>query len=115
MHAESLGLDLLSLPDHLHSTRPTLEPWTAVAFVAAATARLTVMTNVFGLPYRPPAVTAKMAETLDRLSGGRLVLGLGVGDYDPEFAAFGLAERTTGQKVAAPRPAGGPRSVPWPA
>jgi probable F420-dependent oxidoreductase len=101
VHAESLGFDLFSLPDHLHSGRPTLEPWTALAFVAAATKHLTVMTDVLGLPYRPPAVTAKMAETLDRLSGGRLVLGLGVGGYDPEFAAFGLAERTPGQKVAA--------------
>jgi alkanesulfonate monooxygenase SsuD/methylene tetrahydromethanopterin reductase-like flavin-dependent oxidoreductase (luciferase family) len=101
VHAESAGFDLFSLPDHLHSARPTLEPWTALAFVAAATERLTVMTNVLGLPYRPPAVTAKMAETLGRLSGGRLVLGLGVGGYDPEFAAFGLAERTPGQKVAA--------------
>jgi probable F420-dependent oxidoreductase len=101
VHAESIGFDLFSLPDHLHSGRPTLEPWTALAFVAAATERLTVMTNVLGLPYRPPAVTAKMAETLDRLSGGRLVLGLGVGGYDPEFEAFGLAERTPGQKVAA--------------
>jgi probable F420-dependent oxidoreductase len=101
VHAESLGFDLFSLPDHLHSGQPTLEPWTALAFVAAATQRLTVMTNVLGLPYRHPAVTAKMAETLDRLSGGRLVLGLGVGGYDPEFAAFGLAERTPGEKVAA--------------
>jgi alkanesulfonate monooxygenase SsuD/methylene tetrahydromethanopterin reductase-like flavin-dependent oxidoreductase (luciferase family) len=101
VHAESIGFDLFSLPDHLHSSRPTLEPWTALTFVAAATERLTVMTNVLGLPYRPPAVTAKMAETLDRLSGGRLVLGLGVGGYDPEFVAFGLAERTPGQKVAA--------------
>jgi probable F420-dependent oxidoreductase len=101
VHAESIGFDLFSLPDHLHSGRPTLEPWTALAFVAAATEGLNVLTNVLGLPYRPPAVTAKMAETLDRLSGGRLVLGVGVGGYDPEFAAFGLAERTPGQKIAA--------------
>jgi alkanesulfonate monooxygenase SsuD/methylene tetrahydromethanopterin reductase-like flavin-dependent oxidoreductase (luciferase family) len=101
VHAESAGFDLFSLSDHLHTGRPTLEPWTALAFVAASTERLTVLTNVLGLPYRPPAVTAKMAETLDRLSGGRLVLGLGVGGYDAEFAAFGLAERTPGQKVAA--------------
>jgi alkanesulfonate monooxygenase SsuD/methylene tetrahydromethanopterin reductase-like flavin-dependent oxidoreductase (luciferase family) len=42
-----------------------------------------------------------MSETLDRLSGGRLVLGLGTGGYDGEFEAFGLAQRTPGQKVAA--------------
>lgn len=101
VRAESLGFDLFSLPDHLHSDRPNLEPWTALAFAAAATKRLTLLPNVLGLPYRSPAVTAKMAETFDRLSGGRLVLGLGVGGYDPEFAAFGLAERTPGQKVAA--------------
>ena len=59
------------------------------------------MPNVLGLPYRAPAVTAKMAETLDRLSGGRLVVGLGTGGYDAEFAAFGLAQRTPGRKVAA--------------
>jgi alkanesulfonate monooxygenase SsuD/methylene tetrahydromethanopterin reductase-like flavin-dependent oxidoreductase (luciferase family) len=69
--------------------------------VASATDRITVLTNVLGVPYRAPAVTAKMAETLDRLSGGRLVLGLGVGGFDEEFAAFGLARRTPGEKVAA--------------
>jgi alkanesulfonate monooxygenase SsuD/methylene tetrahydromethanopterin reductase-like flavin-dependent oxidoreductase (luciferase family) len=89
------------MADHLHGAQPTLEPWTALTWVAAATERIGVMSNVLGLPYRTPAVTAKMAETLDRLSGGRLVLGLGVGGYDPEFSAFGLAERTPGQKVSA--------------
>jgi alkanesulfonate monooxygenase SsuD/methylene tetrahydromethanopterin reductase-like flavin-dependent oxidoreductase (luciferase family) len=101
VQAESLGFDLLSLPDHLHSSQPTLEPWTALAFAAAATDRITLLTNVLGLPYRSPAVTAKMAETSDRLSGGRLVLALGVGGYDPEFAAFGLGTRSPGEKVAA--------------
>jgi alkanesulfonate monooxygenase SsuD/methylene tetrahydromethanopterin reductase-like flavin-dependent oxidoreductase (luciferase family) len=100
-HAESLGFDLFSLPDHLHTDQPTAEPWTALAWVAAVTERITVMPNVLGLPYRAPAVIAKMAETLDRLSGGRLVLGLGVGGYDAEFSAFGLGERTPGQKVSA--------------
>lgn len=101
VRAESLGFDLFSLPDHLHSDQPTLEPWTALAFVAAATQRLVVMTNVLGAPYRSPAVTAKMAETFDRLSGGRLVLGLGSGGYDAEFSAFGLPERSPAEKVAA--------------
>lgn len=99
--AERLGFDLFALSDHLHSDRGTWEPWTALSFLAAATERITLATDVLGLPYRAPAVLAKMAETLDRLSHGRLVLGLGTGGYDAEFAAFGLSVRTPGQKVAA--------------
>jgi alkanesulfonate monooxygenase SsuD/methylene tetrahydromethanopterin reductase-like flavin-dependent oxidoreductase (luciferase family) len=99
--AESLGFDLFCVADHLHGAHPTPEPWTALSWIAAVTERIAVMPDVLGLPYRAPAVTAKMAETLDRLSGGRLVLGLGTGGYDGEFAAFGLAKRTPGQKVAA--------------
>ncbi|TAK70748.1 MAG: LLM class flavin-dependent oxidoreductase [Actinomycetota bacterium] len=99
--AEALGFDLFNVADHLNGDRPTLEPWIALAFVAAATRRLSVVSNVLGLPYRSPAVTAKMAETLDRLSGGRLVLGIGSGGYDAEFSAFGLPERTPGEKVNA--------------
>src|ERR1700728_2005879 len=104
-HAESLGYDVFSMPDHLHTDQPTAEPWTALTWVAAATQRLRVLPNVLGLPYRAPAVTAKMAETLDRLSGGRLILRLGLGGYDAEFSAFGLAQRTPGQKLAALREA----------
>lgn len=99
--AETLGFDLFSVADHLHGTQPTAEPWTALTWVAATTERIRVLTNVLGLPYRSPAVTAKMAETLDRLSGGRLALGLGTGGYDAEFTAFGLAQRSPGRKVAA--------------
>jgi probable F420-dependent oxidoreductase len=100
-HAESLGFDLFCVADHLHGSYPTPEPWTALTWITAVTESIAVMTNVLGLPYRAPAVTAKMAETLDRLSGGRLVLGLGTGGYDGEFEAFGLARRTPGQKVTA--------------
>jgi probable F420-dependent oxidoreductase len=100
-HAESLGFDLFCVADHLHGAYRTPEPWTALTWVAAVTEQIGVMTNVLGLPYRAPAVTAKMAETLDRLSGGRLVLGLGTGGYDGEFSAFGLSQRTPGQKVTA--------------
>src|SRR5580698_10256754 len=99
-HAESLGFDLFCVADHLHGANPTPEPWTALTWIAAVTSRIGVMTNVLGLPYRAPAVTAKMAENLSRLSSGRLVLGLGTGGYDAEFAAFGLAQRTPGRKVA---------------
>jgi alkanesulfonate monooxygenase SsuD/methylene tetrahydromethanopterin reductase-like flavin-dependent oxidoreductase (luciferase family) len=60
-----------------------------------------VAPNVLGLPYRNPAVTAKMAETLHRLSGGRLVLGLGAGGSNEEFQAFGLPVRSPKEKIDA--------------
>jgi probable F420-dependent oxidoreductase len=99
--AEALGFDFLSVTDHLHGDYPTFETWTFLTWAAAATERIGLATLVLGLPYRPPAVTAKMAESLDRLSGGRLILGLGGGGADAEFEAFGLAVRSPGQKVAA--------------
>ncbi|MDS0135831.1 MULTISPECIES: LLM class flavin-dependent oxidoreductase [unclassified Amycolatopsis] len=103
--ADELGFDLFSLSDHLHTDQPTLEPWTALSWLAAKTERIALGTNVLGLPYRAPAVLAKSAETLDRLSGGRLVLGLGAGGYDREFEAFGLPVRTPGRKITAQREA----------
>lgn len=103
--ADELGYDLFTLSDHLHSQRPTFEPWTALTWIAAKTKNIGVGTNVLGLPYRPPPVLAKMAETLDRVSGGRLVLGLGAGGYDHEFTAFGLSVRSPGEKISAQREA----------
>jgi alkanesulfonate monooxygenase SsuD/methylene tetrahydromethanopterin reductase-like flavin-dependent oxidoreductase (luciferase family) len=97
--AEGLGFDFVSASDHLHGSRPTFEPWTMLSWVAAATSRVRVATRVLGVPYRPPPVVAKMAETLDRLSGGRLVLGLGGGAVDEEFHAFGLGVRSPRDKV----------------
>src|SRR5436190_10992405 len=78
-HIEELGFDLLSVSDHLPGSFPTFETWTVLTWAAAATSRVKLMTGVLGLPYRPPPVIAKMAQSLDRLSGGRLILGLGGG------------------------------------
>jgi alkanesulfonate monooxygenase SsuD/methylene tetrahydromethanopterin reductase-like flavin-dependent oxidoreductase (luciferase family) len=100
-HAEQLGFDLVSVTDHLPGTRPTFETWTLLTWMAAATGRILVGTDVLGLPYRHPAVTAKMAESLHRLSGGRLILGLGGGGSNSEFEAFGLPVRTPREKVEA--------------
>jgi probable F420-dependent oxidoreductase len=97
--AEALGFDFVSASDHLHGTQPTYEPWTMLSWIAAATSRIGVATRVLGVPYRHPPVVAKMAETLDRLSGGRLILGLGGGALDEEFAAFGLGVRPPRDKV----------------
>ena len=100
-HAEALGFDLVTVMDHLPGSRPTFETWTEMTWAAAATERILVGSNVLGMPYRHPAVTAKMAETFQRLSGGRLVLGIGGGGSNAEFAAFGLPVRPPKEKVDA--------------
>jgi probable F420-dependent oxidoreductase len=97
--AERLGFDFVSASDHPCGTHPTYETWTMLTWVAAATTRIRVATRVLGVPYRPPAIVAKMAETLDRLSGGRLILGLGGGYSDDEFRAFGLGVPSPRDKV----------------
>jgi alkanesulfonate monooxygenase SsuD/methylene tetrahydromethanopterin reductase-like flavin-dependent oxidoreductase (luciferase family) len=99
--AEQLGFDLVSVWDHPVGDRPSFETWTLLTWVAAHTDRIGVATNVLGLPFRLPALTAKMAETLDRLSGGRLILGLGGGGNDGEIAGLGAPARTPSQKVDA--------------
>jgi alkanesulfonate monooxygenase SsuD/methylene tetrahydromethanopterin reductase-like flavin-dependent oxidoreductase (luciferase family) len=97
---EALGFDFVSMSDHLHGDHPTFETWTLLTWVAAATTRVRLLTNVLGLPYRPAPVVAKMAESLHRLSGGRLLLGLGAGGNDAEFTAFGLPTGSPREKVA---------------
>lgn len=99
--AESLGFDLVTVTDHLHGKQPVYETWTALTWVAASTERIRVAPDVLALPYRSPAVVAKMAESLDRLSAGRLVLALGGGGNDAAFRAFGLPQRSPGEKVEA--------------
>jgi probable F420-dependent oxidoreductase len=99
--AEELGLDHVSIWDHPHGERPSLETWTLLTWIAARTERVGLATNVLGLPFRLPALTAKMAETLDRLSGGRVTLGLGGGGTDAEFAGLGAPVRTPAEKIEA--------------
>ena len=99
LRAESLGFDFVSASDHPSSAHPTLETWTLLSWIAGRTTRLRVATRVLAVPNRPPAVLAKMAETLDRMSGGRLILGLGGGYADPEFRAFGLRVPSARDKV----------------
>jgi probable F420-dependent oxidoreductase len=97
--AERLGFDFVSISDHLHGTTPTYETWTLLTWLAAATSRIGLATRVLAAPYRHPAVVAKMAETLDRLSGGRVILGVGGGYSDEEFRGFGVGERSPRDKV----------------
>jgi alkanesulfonate monooxygenase SsuD/methylene tetrahydromethanopterin reductase-like flavin-dependent oxidoreductase (luciferase family) len=97
--AEELGFDFVSVNDHPCGITPTHEAWTMLAWMAAGTSRIYVAPRVLGVPYRPPPMVAKMAETLDRLSGGRLILGLGGGASDKEFRAFGLGVPTPREKI----------------
>jgi alkanesulfonate monooxygenase SsuD/methylene tetrahydromethanopterin reductase-like flavin-dependent oxidoreductase (luciferase family) len=99
--AEGLGFDLVSVWDHPHGEHPSFESWTLMTWMAARTTTIRVASNVLGLPFRLPALTAKMAESLDRLSGGRLVLGLGAGGNDAEFAGYGAPLRSPSEKVEA--------------
>jgi alkanesulfonate monooxygenase SsuD/methylene tetrahydromethanopterin reductase-like flavin-dependent oxidoreductase (luciferase family) len=97
--AESLGFDFVSASDHPCGTIPTIETWTMLSWIAAKTSRIKVASRVLGVPYRSPAMVAKMSESLNRLSGERLVLGLGGGYSDDEFQAFGLRVPSPRDKV----------------
>lgn len=93
---EASGLDSLWVGDHIAFHIPVVESLSLLSFIAAATERVELATGVLLLPLRNPTLTAKITGTLDMLSGGRLVLGVGVGgEYPPEFAAVGanIAER----------------------
>jgi alkanesulfonate monooxygenase SsuD/methylene tetrahydromethanopterin reductase-like flavin-dependent oxidoreductase (luciferase family) len=98
-NAEQLGFDFVSANDFAEGKQPTYESWTMLTWIAAATSKISVATRVLAVPYRFPAMVAKMAATLDHLSGGRLILGLGGGYRDHEFKAFGLAVPTPKEKV----------------
>ena len=94
--AEELGFDAVSFGDH-----PMLfDCWVWLAAVAATTRRIRLGPGVACAAYRPPLATARLATDLDHLSGGRLVLGLGAGWAEPEFAALGLPFGTPGARAA---------------
>lgn len=118
--AEALGIDSVWVADHLvapvgvtsvypYDRRPDptpgamavieefYEPLTTLAFIAGATARIRLGVSVYVLPYRNPVVTAKMVATLDALSGGRLIFGVGVGWLREEFLALGVDARRRGR------------------
>jgi probable F420-dependent oxidoreductase len=79
------------------ATEPILDPLISLTYVAAVTKRLEVATGIIILPQRNPLVLAKQAASLDVVSGGRLLLGIGVGWLEPELNALGvqMSERGT--------------------
>jgi alkanesulfonate monooxygenase SsuD/methylene tetrahydromethanopterin reductase-like flavin-dependent oxidoreductase (luciferase family) len=97
--AERLGFDFVASADHPVGNDPTYETLTLLAWVAARTERIGIATKVLGVPFRRPAMVAKAAESLQRLSGGRLILGLGGGYADDEIAALGAPVPSPRSKV----------------
>jgi alkanesulfonate monooxygenase SsuD/methylene tetrahydromethanopterin reductase-like flavin-dependent oxidoreductase (luciferase family) len=92
--AEGAGLDSVWVFDHLlfrrdGETHGILECWTVLAGIAEATSRVELGTLVMCTGFRNAGLLAKMAATLDDVSGGRLILGIGSGWHDPEYEAFG--------------------------
>lgn len=89
--AEAAGWDGFFVWDHLAFVwgPPSADPWVTLAAVAAATRGLTLGTAVTPLPRRRPQVVAQQVATLERLNGGRVVLGAGLGGNESEFTRFG--------------------------
>ena len=114
---EGLGFDLLMVSDHIAVTpdvaeqypAPFYEPFTTLSWLAGVTRRVRLGTTVLIVPYRHPLLIARMAANLNDLSGGRLVLGVGVGWAREEFDALGVPfrERRPADRRAPARHPGG--------
>jgi alkanesulfonate monooxygenase SsuD/methylene tetrahydromethanopterin reductase-like flavin-dependent oxidoreductase (luciferase family) len=94
--AEDVGLDSLWIGDHLlyrfsdGSTRGPWEAWSLLAALAASTERIALGPLVASTSFHSPPMLAKLAATVDEVSGGRLILGLGAGWNETEYRAFGF-------------------------
>lgn len=92
---EEIGADSLWFTDHLIHRNPGEEPqgmwecWSLISALAAVTERAEIGTLVLCNSFRNPALLAKMADTVEEISGGRLILGIGAGWNKPEYDAFG--------------------------
>ena len=97
---EALGFDSVWCGDHVSFHTPIYESLTLLASYASITRRIKLGTAVYLLALRAPATAAKAAATLDVLSGGRLIFGVGVGGENPkEFALCGVPHRERGARV----------------
>ncbi|TFH48142.1 MAG: LLM class F420-dependent oxidoreductase [Lysobacterales bacterium] len=103
-HVERTGWDGIWYADHFmpntpEASDPCHEVWTTVAGLAVSVPRIRIGTLVAGNTYRHPAVVANMAATIDHMSGGRLVLGLGAGWQENEHRAYGMEYYTVGERL----------------
>jgi F420-dependent oxidoreductase-like protein len=104
--AEAAGFAQVTVMDHMTQipavgpqTDPMLESWSVLAALARETSRVRLGTQVSGVTYRNPALLAKAATTLDVISGGRAMIGMGAAYYEAEHRAYGFAFPPIGERM----------------
>lgn len=102
--ADDLGFEAVWNYDHFYglveNTKPTHEGWTTLAAMAVLTRQARIGCMVTGVTYRNPAILAKMAVTVDHISGGRLDFGIGAGWHEAEHRGYGIDFPGPGTRVA---------------
>ena len=103
--AEAAGFDMVSVSDHVWGSKYTggveasqIEAYTTLGFIAAHTRRVRLLTLATAVSYRHAGLLAKLVTTLDVLSGGRAMLGIGAGDYPEEAEGLGLPYPSTAER-----------------
>jgi F420-dependent oxidoreductase-like protein len=101
--ADELGFHAVYVPDHLHpippSQAPVFEAWTMITALAAATDRIRLGPLVTSNSYRNPALQAKIASTIDVVSNGRVIFGIGAGWYEPDYLGYGYEFGSAGDRL----------------
>src|SRR5438552_13643314 len=104
--AEKAGFDSVYVMDHFYQlpnigprTEPMLEAYTILPGIAARTTKVRIGALVTGVTYRNPALLAKIVTTLDVISKGRAILGIGAAWYEPEHVGFGFGFPPAGERL----------------
>ena len=87
---ESLGYDSVWTMDGLVATMPTLDPFTLLSYASTVTEKVKLGISVLVMPFQTPVHLAKISASLDQLSGGRLIVGVGIGSGTENYPAFGI-------------------------